>query len=404
MASSSLILYLTMMMLVHLVNGQSETAQQASLYEKPWNFVRTANASKTSFNEEEKVLLLKLHNAYRSMVQPPARNMREMVWDTDLENYARQHSQACSGAHSARSMVKVWSPLISERWDLMGENLYWSYGDRYSLEEALWMFWEEGSGYDISANTCTHRLTCGHYKVLVLESSWRVGCSINQCDSFTDNPYPGPAMFMTCSYNGMYLDAARPYSVGEACSGCNRETVGTQFANCRNRLCDSRFASIIDNITINSSNAHCNHTIADNYIPTNHNNANKNNNNNTNAYNNSANENNNNGANDSVGDGAEDNINAANKSNANNNNNTFANNNNTHANNNNTHANNNNSTHTNNNTNANNNNTHTNNNTNANNNNTHANNNNTYANNNIFANNNNNANNNICAISNGNYS
>ena len=53
------------------------------------------------------------------------------LWDDDLEEYARQHSQACSGAHSARSMVKNWSPLVTERWDLMAENLYWSYGKQY---------------------------------------------------------------------------------------------------------------------------------------------------------------------------------------------------------------------------------------------------------------------------------
>ncbi|KAK3774779.1 hypothetical protein RRG08_019642 [Elysia crispata] len=262
---------LTFMSAVYLVSSQSEPApqlsesQKALLYGRPRNFVRTANASKTSFTEEEKSVLLQLHNAYRSMAQPPAQNMRELVWDTDLEEYARQHSQACSGGHSARSMVKVWSPLVSERWDLMGENLYWSYGkyqrrlehitldlrdlmgenlywsygDRYSIEEAMWMFWEEGSGYDIYNNTCNHRLTCGHYKALVLESSWRVGCSINQCDRFTDNPYPGPAMFMTCNYNGMYIDTDRPYTVGDSCSGCTRRSVGSQFANCRHRLCVS---------------------------------------------------------------------------------------------------------------------------------------------------------------------
>ncbi|GFO04268.1 LOW QUALITY PROTEIN: peptidase inhibitor 16 [Plakobranchus ocellatus] len=190
-----------------------------------------------SFTQEEKALLLQLHNAYRSMVRPPAKNMRELVWDDDLEEFARQHSQACTGAHSSRSMVKVWSVLVSERWNLMAENLYWSYGDRYSIEEAMWMFWEEGIDYHISNNTCTHWRTCSHYKALVLETSWRVGCSINQCQNFSNNPYPGPAMLMTCSYNGMYLVDARPYTAGDTCSGCTRDIVGSQFANCRNRLC-----------------------------------------------------------------------------------------------------------------------------------------------------------------------
>ncbi|RUS85438.1 hypothetical protein EGW08_006829 [Elysia chlorotica] len=265
---------------IYLVNSQSDSvhqltaSQKALLYGRPHNFVRTANASKTSFTAEEKDLLLQLHNAYRSMVQPPAKNMKELVWDSDLEEYARQHSQACSGGHSARSMVKVWSPIVSERWDLMGENLYWSYGIMYSI------FFVPYSVFSVMY-------------ALVLETSSRVGCSINQCDRFTDNPYPGPAMFMTCSYDGMYLDTERPYTIGEACSGCDRNTVGSQFANCRNRLCDDatllgnkRFRkhnhnTILDNhsktnndnnILDNHSKTNNNNTILDNHSKTNNNN------------------------------------------------------------------------------------------------------------------------------------
>ena len=83
-----LLLYLAIVSSAHLAMSQTSEgnqqyemteSQHALLYSRPRSFERTADASKTSFTEEEKVLLLQLHNAYRSMVQPPARNMRELV-------------------------------------------------------------------------------------------------------------------------------------------------------------------------------------------------------------------------------------------------------------------------------------------------------------------------------------
>ncbi|KAI8742134.1 mucin-5AC, partial [Biomphalaria glabrata] len=107
----------------------------------------------------------------------------------------------------------------------------------YSIEEAFYLFWEEGSKYDIGTNNCTHSNTCGHYKVLTTDHSSKIGCALNICNSFTISKYPVPATFLMCSYDGMFLSDDRPYTVGVQCAGCTSSRLGYFFQYCRNRIC-----------------------------------------------------------------------------------------------------------------------------------------------------------------------
>uniref|UniRef100_A0A0B6ZEL9 SCP domain-containing protein n=1 Tax=Arion vulgaris TaxID=1028688 RepID=A0A0B6ZEL9_9EUPU len=201
----------------------SKTNSRDSLFARPNTLARIQlKPGTTRFTDDQKFDIVQIHNSYRSMVDPPAAYMRELLWDDDLENYAWNHTQACTGAHSAGTMIKVWphswSPIY-ETWKYMGENLYYMRAPWYSYKEAIWMFWEEGSKYDIATRTCTHKNTCTHYRVVTTDSSYRIGCAINTCNSFTNSGYKTPAVFMSCSYNGPIMKGSRPYDPGDGVRG-----------------------------------------------------------------------------------------------------------------------------------------------------------------------------------------
>ncbi|KAH9487989.1 Peptidase inhibitor 16 [Bulinus truncatus] len=209
------------------------------IYRRPGHFPLSNSANKTSFTLEEKQLIVNLHNAYRSMVIPEATNMRELEWDNDLEEFARNHTQACTGAHSHRSMVKKWGPRPNtwQSWNSMGEVLYYRYGTWYSINEAMWMWWAEGKDYDISSLTCVPGRVCGHYQVMTNAANARVGCALNVCQQFSVSRYPTPATFIACVYDASYYSDARPYNVGRACSDCTKQKQGYHFQYCRHKLC-----------------------------------------------------------------------------------------------------------------------------------------------------------------------
>ncbi|BFZ03030.1 hypothetical protein BsWGS_06069 [Bradybaena similaris] len=212
------------------------------LFVKSTEFVWRQATNNTRFTDEEKLLILQIHNSYRSLVQPPATDMRELIWDNDLEEYAWNHTHKCTGAHSAGTMIKKLNPDYPQSWitwTAMGENLYYVHGTMYSIEQALWMFWTEGKDYDIVNQQCAPGQECGHYRVITLAHSSRVGCAINVCNSFTESKYPTPAVFFSCSFDGKYLIYYKPYTVGPRGLDCTLEAQVYDFQYYRNGLCVS---------------------------------------------------------------------------------------------------------------------------------------------------------------------
>ncbi|KAH9512860.1 hypothetical protein Btru_036779 [Bulinus truncatus] len=187
----------------------------------------------------KKKLILDLHNAYRSMVIPEATNMKELIWDNDLEEFAKNHTHSCTGSHSNRQMVKKWRPEKEywNTWSLMGEVLYYHYSTWYSINEAMWMWWAEGKDYDISSLTCVPGRVCGHNQVMTTAANSKVGCSINVCKQFSVSKYPTPATYISCVYDAPYYTDVRPYTVGKSCSECTHKNQGYQFQYCRHKLC-----------------------------------------------------------------------------------------------------------------------------------------------------------------------
>ncbi|XP_059138852.1 cysteine-rich secretory protein LCCL domain-containing 2-like isoform X2 [Physella acuta] len=203
------------------------------------NYTWGSSINKTRFTEQEKNLILQISNAYRSMVFPRAVGMKELIWDSQYEDYAYNHTQKCTGAHSSGTInyVTTFPKVYTTTYRLRGEVLYYRYDSAYSIEEAFYMFWAEGLKYDIYTDGCTHPQTCGHYRVLMNEVSYRMGCALNLCKKFTESTYPTPTTFIMCSYDGQYTTDVKPYTVGPAGSNC--ENMGYSFQYIRNNLCIS---------------------------------------------------------------------------------------------------------------------------------------------------------------------
>ncbi|KAF6213499.1 hypothetical protein GE061_011219 [Apolygus lucorum] len=125
-------------------------------------------------NGGQKTKLLKVHNALRNMVasgnvrgQPPAQNMREMVWDEKLAQIAQRWADRCVFEHDPHR-------VYPGRGDSFGQNLYMSsqrvmtddhnmteaYG---KVEDGAYSWYYEVRGYKYQVVTAGNFARAGHY-------------------------------------------------------------------------------------------------------------------------------------------------------------------------------------------------------------------------------------------------
>lgn len=184
---------------------------------------------------------LDLHNGYRSSLArglepdalggfaPKAKKMLKMVYDCSVEASALRHANKCVYQHSASS----------DRAGL-GENIYKTTRLNYDKVKAaiqssqLW--WNELKEYGVGpSNNLTTALwnradmQIGHYTQMAWKTSYRLGCAIAHCPSFT---------FGVCQYGppGNYLNRLI-YTTGDPCtsdSGCP----GSYTCNAAEGLCN----------------------------------------------------------------------------------------------------------------------------------------------------------------------
>lgn len=120
-----------------------------------------------------------------------------LMWDSDLENYARwwagQRKSDCKAQHS-----------FPEYGFKLGENIYWGSGSTWTPVDAVNAWADEEKYYTYSTNTCQAGQICGHYTQIVWRNTRRIGCARVVCDSGD--------VFMTCNYDpvGNYV-GQRPY-------------------------------------------------------------------------------------------------------------------------------------------------------------------------------------------------
>ena len=191
------------------------------------------NAIFTILSEKGKNAIVSKHNELRRKVakgeelgQPPAANMREMVWSEELAELAQNSINSdptCYPDH--------------DNTDMYGQNIgmdYANYEEQdQSTAELLFpkivnSWYSEVEFFHRSPSRFTYNPVDGHYTQVVWADSHEVGCGTAY--------YPKDDQFyisMVCNYRvaGNIASGASLYTEGKACSACPDGT------SCSNGLC-----------------------------------------------------------------------------------------------------------------------------------------------------------------------
>ncbi|KAJ8355604.1 hypothetical protein SKAU_G00183980 [Synaphobranchus kaupii] len=168
------------------------------------------------------------HDAVRRGVQPTAKNMLEMSWNSEAAANAQSWADGCSMGHSPQARRTITSSGC-------GENIY------LSSEPDSWISavnsWEsEVKNYKYGYGPVDGGVV-GHYTQMVWYRSHDLGCGVAYCPNA---PYQ---YFYVCQYcpPGNY-QYAHPYAEGPSCGDCPNDcddklctnpcTVVDKFGNC----------------------------------------------------------------------------------------------------------------------------------------------------------------------------
>ncbi|NWV35338.1 PI16 inhibitor, partial [Grantiella picta] len=168
-----------------------------------------------SLSDEEKKIILDEHNRYRSQVDPPARAMMKMTWDTDLEVNAQAFAEKCiwgrNGDRNGKNIIAVNSTL--------------------NVKLAIEKWNEERQFYNLTTSLCDRREMCSRYTQVVWAKTSRIGCEAHFCEKI-DGIKVQKMHLLVCSYYPTgNVSGRKPYLEGPSCSSCPTDTV------CKDNLC-----------------------------------------------------------------------------------------------------------------------------------------------------------------------
>ncbi|XP_072341023.1 glioma pathogenesis-related protein 1-like isoform X2 [Scyliorhinus torazame] len=168
---------------------------------------------------------IRVHNFYRSKVNPPASNMLYMSWDRILANVALGWSKNCRFEHNKDLKVRG---KLHPVFPVVGENIYVTEGSSLNVTMAIENWHNEVKYYDYVSRRCTN--VCGHYTQLVWASSYKVGCAFHICPSGIAGFSGHTSVNFVCDYGPGGNFPTHPYLTGKACSKCFKD-------RCENNLC-----------------------------------------------------------------------------------------------------------------------------------------------------------------------
>jgi len=193
--------------------------------------------------ESGKAAILAKHNALRRRVakgeesgQPAAADMRELVWDDELEQIAQRWADQCTFEHD-----NVRTMLDGTR---VGQNLYQSFSsaetDQDGLDAAIdstVQAWYDEVGDFSSANinpfVSASGPATGHYTQVVWAETDKLGCANVYFNEASQPSFPYTNL-VVCNYAiGGNLIGGSMYSEGTACSSCPSST------SCVDSLCQA---------------------------------------------------------------------------------------------------------------------------------------------------------------------
>ncbi|XP_061495696.1 glioma pathogenesis-related protein 1 [Rhineura floridana] len=167
---------------------------------------------------------VRMHNNFRSSVNPSASNMKRMSWDHELAKTANSWAKMCQFQHNADLKVPG---KAHPNFTAVGENIWTGSLHLFNVTVALTDWYNEVQYYNYATQNCNY--VCGHYTQMVWATSYKVGCAVHFCPKVKGFNIPNAALFI-CNYGPGGNYPARPYKTGAACSDCHEEP-------CADRLC-----------------------------------------------------------------------------------------------------------------------------------------------------------------------
>ncbi|CAM4613884.1 unnamed protein product [Lepidochelys kempii] len=184
----------------------------------PLLLLLTAAELSSSFTDDDKRLIVEMHNQFRSQVSPPAADMLKMSWAPDLEAFAKAYAAKCIWGHNKERGRR-------------GENLF-AITDEMDVEMALEQWYNEHEHYNLTTSKCTVGQMCGHYTQVVWANSERVGCGMQFCKTLHGVEDPD-LYLLVCNYDPPgNVRGRKPYKEGPPCSKC------PEGYTCRNSICE----------------------------------------------------------------------------------------------------------------------------------------------------------------------
>jgi hypothetical protein len=142
----------------------------------------------------EQQQILTLHNNARRSANPPASNMIELVWDTELAAVATEHAAKCLSTPSTNQY---------------GENV--AAGGWNGRIDLVMDAWTKGDAYNFAEGKCSG--SCGTYLTVMLAGTEKLGCARSSCANNTQ--------VYVCNYAPLtYSLTERPYTEGPAGTNC----------------------------------------------------------------------------------------------------------------------------------------------------------------------------------------
>ncbi|XP_072212472.1 glioma pathogenesis-related protein 1-like [Excalfactoria chinensis] len=170
---------------------------------------------------------VRIHNDFRSKVNPPASNMLRMSWDPALAKSAKAWAKKCMFKHNIylkipQKMHPTFTPI--------GENIWTGTATIFSVRLALTDWFNEVRNYDFNTRHCTDK--CGHYTQVVWATSYKVGCAVHFCHTIHNLQGFNKVAHFVCDYGPAGNYPTKPYKAGRPCSECrNDQCVGNLCVN-----------------------------------------------------------------------------------------------------------------------------------------------------------------------------
>ncbi|XP_077194970.1 glioma pathogenesis-related protein 1-like isoform X2 [Paroedura picta] len=164
---------------------------------------------------------VKIHNYFRSRVNPSASNMQRMTWDPALAKTAKAWAKKCHFDHN----IYLKTPgKVHPKFTPVGENIWTGSLSLFSVNGSV-----KNCFFIINAYVYLQKQF--FYKV-VWATSYKVGCAVQFCQRVLGFHGLSNGAHFVCNYGPAGNYPVKPYKTGNPCSECNRE-------KCADNLCEN---------------------------------------------------------------------------------------------------------------------------------------------------------------------